>query len=172
MTPELSFKSSPQSLSEALSTTPHEDAKTVVAAVPSLTKEAKQQYLINQIKKLVEDCEDFIGLVPGPHGVPEVVVSPNLKKDRWAIIGESHGTFAQYLSMRSPSAPEGENLKARARNRPRNARWRNYLVRATSFEATQIQNQPLLKEFIKIQVSAEWWRNKALGGSRISNPSG
>ncbi|KIW27346.1 hypothetical protein, variant [Cladophialophora immunda] len=105
MTSEVNFKSSPQSPTDKLSTTPQEDPKTLGAAVSGLTKEAKQQYLINEIKKLVEDCEDFIGLVPGPHGVPEVVVSPNIKKDRWAIIGESHGTFAQYLSMRSPSAP-------------------------------------------------------------------
>ncbi|OAP61198.1 hypothetical protein AYL99_03399 [Fonsecaea erecta] len=105
MTSEVNFKSSPQSPTEKLSTVPQDDPKTAGAAVSGLTKEAKQQYLINEIKKLVEDCEDFIGLVPGPHGVPEVVVSPNIKKDRWAIIGEAHGTFAQYLSMRSPSAP-------------------------------------------------------------------
>ncbi|OAG38335.1 hypothetical protein AYO21_07455 [Fonsecaea monophora] len=106
MTHEVNFKSSPRSPLEKLSATPPEDPKTVGVAVSSLTKEAKQQYLINEIKKLVEDCEDFIGLVPGPHGVPEVIVSPNLRKDRWAIIGEAHVTFGQYMSMRGPSAPD------------------------------------------------------------------
>jgi hypothetical protein len=56
-----------------------------------------------QIKKLVADCEDFIGLVPGPRGVPEIIVSPNLKKDKWTIIRDAQETFTQFLSMRSPS---------------------------------------------------------------------
>ncbi|OAL22551.1 hypothetical protein AYO22_07109 [Fonsecaea multimorphosa] len=86
MTPELNFKSSPQSPVQKFSTTPQEDSKAFGAEISSLTKEAKQQYIINEIKKLVEDCEDFIGLVPGPNGVPEILVSPNLEKEQWEII--------------------------------------------------------------------------------------
>lgn len=50
----------------------------------------------------MEGCEDFIGLVPGANGVPEILVSPNLKHDRWAILGDAHGNFLQYFSDRNP----------------------------------------------------------------------
>ncbi|ETI23529.1 hypothetical protein G647_05331 [Cladophialophora carrionii CBS 160.54] len=81
-----------------------EDIKAEAAiVVPALSREERQLHLINEIKKLVADCEDFIGLVPGPRGVPEIVVSPNLKKDKWTIIRDAQETFTQFLSMRTPS---------------------------------------------------------------------
>ena len=120
MTPDKTTGTLPHSPSEAPSIKCENHDPSPAVADSGLSKEAKQQYLIvskgnknaqkvadalrvqNEIRKLVADCEDFIGLVPGPGGVPEIVASPNVKTDRWAIIGEAQRTFSAYLSMNRP----------------------------------------------------------------------
>ncbi|EXJ83851.1 hypothetical protein A1O1_07479 [Capronia coronata CBS 617.96] len=65
------------------------------------SKEASQRYVVNEIKKLIEGCEDFIGLVAGKKGSPEILASPNLRQHRHTILGDAHGNFVQYLSDRA-----------------------------------------------------------------------
>lgn len=55
-----------------------------------------------EIKKLVAGCDDFIGLCPGPKGVPEIIVSTNIKQHAWAIVGEARTNYIHALSMDSP----------------------------------------------------------------------
>ncbi|KAJ9603753.1 hypothetical protein H2200_011939 [Cladophialophora chaetospira] len=91
------FRSQPENL-------PLKDGDTKEAlGTYNLSKEAKQQHLINEIKKLVEDCEDFIGLVPGARGVPEMIVSPNLKKYDYMIMREAQTAYSEVLSMLNPN---------------------------------------------------------------------
>lgn len=56
--------------------------------------------LQNEIKKLLEGCDHFIGLVPGEHGVPEIIASDNLKQHRFLILGDAYENFARYMSSR------------------------------------------------------------------------
>ncbi|KIX09958.1 uncharacterized protein Z518_01039 [Rhinocladiella mackenziei CBS 650.93] len=72
-------------------------------ATANLSKEAKQQYIINEIKKLLEDSEDFIGLVPGENNIPEILVSPNLEQHKYSILGDACGNFTKYMSDRNPT---------------------------------------------------------------------
>ncbi|KAI1612235.1 hypothetical protein EDD36DRAFT_466074 [Exophiala viscosa] len=65
-----------------------------------LSKEDKQRYIINEVKKLLEGCDHFIGLVPGEHGMPEIIASDNLKQHRFAILGDAYEKFARYMSSR------------------------------------------------------------------------
>ncbi|KAK4946209.1 hypothetical protein LTR10_014721 [Elasticomyces elasticus] len=76
-----------------------EDAATHNEAM-RLSKEDKQRYIINEIKKLLEGCDHFIGLVPGEHGIPEIIASDNLKQHRFSILGDAYETFAHYMSGR------------------------------------------------------------------------
>lgn len=43
-------------------------------------------------------------MVPGEHGVPDIVVSQNLKQHRFSILGDAYENFAHYLSQRDPAA--------------------------------------------------------------------
>ncbi|KIW20468.1 hypothetical protein PV08_01043 [Exophiala spinifera] len=72
-----------------------------------LTKEAKQRYVLNQIKKLVEGCETFIALVPGECGFPEIIASTDLREDSIAILGDAVDNFSHYL--------DGTSLRASPR---------------------------------------------------------
>ena len=51
----------------------------------------------NQIKKLVEGCDNFIGLFPGEYGVPEIIVSENLRHSSLSILGDAAENFAHYM---------------------------------------------------------------------------
>ncbi|KIW38400.1 hypothetical protein, variant 2 [Exophiala oligosperma] len=59
---------------------------------------AKQRYALNQIKKLVESCDSFIALVPGEYGVPEIIVSTDLKEESLAILGDAVDNFSHYMN--------------------------------------------------------------------------
>ncbi|EXJ79950.1 hypothetical protein A1O3_08236 [Capronia epimyces CBS 606.96] len=90
---------SPQMLLDSRPVKPKNGSRLVLATED--TKEANQRYVVNEIKKLIGGCEDFIGLVAGEKGAPEILVSPNLKQHRYTILGDAHGNFAQYLGDRA-----------------------------------------------------------------------
>ncbi|KAJ4536267.1 hypothetical protein HRR78_008521 [Exophiala dermatitidis] len=96
MTAELMAVPSPQVLLDSYPVKPEDGSMFPVAAKE--TKQAKQRYVVNEIKKLIEGCDDFVGLVAGEKGEPEILSSPNLEQHKYTILGDAHGNFAQYMS--------------------------------------------------------------------------
>lgn len=66
-------------------------------------KTAGLTLLQEKIKKLLEQLEDVLVMAANDMGDVEVLSSPNLKHDKWAIMQDSQETFKQYLEGRSPT---------------------------------------------------------------------
>ena len=79
-------------------------------------------------------CKDFVGLVPGENGELEVLASPNLNQHKFAILGDAHGNFSQFLCDRKPlwirehfqcllQSPKPDMARQFQRNRPKGVHY-------------------------------------------------